>query len=329
GRPPEASRSGPGTSAEQPPRRGWPRAAVAVCAALTVSAAVLLTVLIPPAFDQQRGAQAGPRLPGTQPPVLTQSPIGESTPIRTRSSQEQSAPPSTPVSVPVSKPPPVTRPATVPVPSLVGMSKGAATKALKKAGLALGAVTETDSPEKIGRVLGSEPASGAEAAKGSKVALEVSKGLAVPAVIGKRREAAETALTDAGLAVGTIGHTCSRQPGGQVVGSDPEAGSRVAGGTPVDLTLSRRGTAVPSVVGRAKADGRAALRDAGLRVRERGQMVKDEARVGTILRQSVKAGSCARPGTAVLIVVGVAGQTGPPDPGEEPSPTPSGQVTGE
>ncbi|NBE97412.1 PASTA domain-containing protein [Nonomuraea sp. KC401] len=324
GRPPEASRSGPGTSTGQTPRRGWPRAAVAVCAALTVSAAVLLTVLIP-TFDQQRGAQAGPRLPGTQPPVLTQSPIGESTPIRTRSSQKQSAPPSTPVS----KPPPVTRPATVPVPSLVGMSKGAATKALKKAGLALGAVTETDSPEKIGRVLSTEPASGAEAATGSEVALEVSKGMAVPSVTGKRREVAETALTDAGLAVGTIGHTCSEQPSGQVVGSDPGAGSRVAGGTAVNLTLSRRGTAVPPVVGRAKADGRAALRDAGFQVRERGQMVEDEARVGTILRQSMKAGSCARPGAAVLIVVGVAGQTGPPDPGEEPSPTPSGQVPGE
>ncbi|TDC96092.1 PASTA domain-containing protein, partial [Nonomuraea deserti] len=322
GRPPEASRSGAGTPAQQAPRRGWPRAAIAVCAALTATAAVLLTVLVP-TFDDRRGAQAGPRLPDTYPPVLTQSPIGESTPIRARKeTQEQREP--------TSKPPPVTLPATVPVPSLVGMSKGAAAKALKKAGLALGAVTETDSPEKIGQVLGSEPASGAEAAKGSKVALQVSKGVAVPAVTGKPRQAAEDALTGAGLAVGAISHTCSDQPGGRVLGSDPEAGSRVAGGTQVDLTLSRHGTAVPPVVGRAKADGRAALEAAGFRVRQRGQVVEDESRVGTILRQSIEAGNCAKPGATVVIIVGVAGQSGPPGPGDEqPTPTPSGQIPGE
>ncbi|MEO3788595.1 PASTA domain-containing protein [Nonomuraea sp. B10E15] len=322
GRPPETSGPGPGTQLTQPPRRGWPRAAVAVCAALTVTAAVLLTVLIP-TFDDQRGAQAGPRLPDTYPPVITQSPIGESTPIRTRKeTQEQREP--------TAKPPPVTRPVTVPVPSLVGMSKGAATKALKKAGLALGTVTEADSPEKIGQVLGSEPASGAEAAKGSKVALQVSKGVAVPAVTGEPRRAAENALTGAGLEVGTISHTCSAQPGGRVLGSDPEAGSRVSGGTSVNLTLSRHGTAAPPVVGRTRADGRAALEAAGFRVRQRGQVVEDESRAGTILRQSVQAGTCAKPGATVVIIVGVAGQSGPPDPGDEqPSPTPSGQVPGE
>ncbi|TDD17011.1 protein kinase domain-containing protein [Nonomuraea diastatica] len=319
GRQPEASLPGAGTPMPQAPRRGWPRAAIAVCAALTVTAAVLLTVLIP-TFDDQRGAQAGQRLPDTYPPVFTQSPIGESTPIRTRKkAQEQREP--------TSKPPPVTRPVTVPVPSLVGMSRGAATKALKKAGLVLGPVTEADSPEKIGRVLSSEPASGAKAAKGSKVALQVSKGVAVPAVAGKPRQAAEDALTGAGLAVGTTSHACSDQPGGRVLGSDPEAGSRVAGGTPVNLTLSRRGTAVPPVVGRAKADGRAALQAAGFRVRQRGQAVEDESRVGTILRQSIPAGNCAEPGATVVIVVGVAGQSGPGD--EQPSPTPSGQIPGE
>ncbi|NUP61864.1 MAG: PASTA domain-containing protein, partial [Nonomuraea sp.] len=98
-------------------------------------------------------------------------------------------------------------------------------------------------------------------------------------------------------------------------------------GTSVALTVARNGVAVPSVVGRARADGRAALVAAGFTVRARGQIVDDESQVGTVVSQSVAPGTCADPGQVVVIVVGVEGQTGPGP--EEGTPTPTPPVAGE
>ncbi|HEX2184822.1 MAG TPA: PASTA domain-containing protein, partial [Chloroflexota bacterium] len=116
-------------------------------------------------------------------------------------------------------------------------------------------------------------------------------------------------------------------PNGRVLASQPQAGKRVAGGTPVALTVARKGAEVPSVVGQSMEDGRGALVAAGFTVRPRGQVVEDESRVGTILSQSVQAGTCAQPGAVVVIVFGLEGQSGP-DP-TEPSDTPTGPISGE
>ncbi|MFG1702175.1 PASTA domain-containing protein [Nonomuraea sp. M3C6] len=296
-------------------RSGWPRAAVAVCVALLVTAAVLFAVLVPTMKDQ--GSQAaGPPVPPQSAPVTSPPPVDKSP--KTEEPAETREP---------TTDPPVVRPVTVAIPALVGMSKGTASNAVKRAGLVLGTVTRLDSPQKIGQVLGSRPASGTVVAKGSTVSLQVSGGLAVPSVTGMQREAAETALTGAGLAVGTVTRSCSAQPDGQVLATRPKAGSRVMGGTPVGLTVARNGATVPSVVGRSREDGRAALIAAGLTVRGRGQVVADESRVGMILSQSVQPGTCAEPGSAVSIVFGLAGQSGP-DPGE-PSETPTSPIAGE
>jgi beta-lactam-binding protein with PASTA domain len=80
-------------------------------------------------------------------------------------------------------------------------------------------------------------------------------------------------------------------------------------------------------VGKSREEGQGALAAAGFRARFQGQVVEDESRVGMILSQSVPPGTCAAPGTAVLIVVGLQGQSGP-DP-TEPSEAPTGPVSGE
>ncbi|MEQ4718098.1 PASTA domain-containing protein [Nonomuraea sp. B19D2] len=313
---------GPSTYGNAPltSRRGWPRAVIAVCAALIVTAAVLLTALIP-AMNQSQEVQpsraAGPTVPPQSDPGKSRPSADRSSPPRSERTQERK---------PTSDPP-VAHPVTVPVPPLTGLDRSAAAKALKQAGLVLGTVTQLDSPQKIGQVLGAEPAPGTAVARGSRVSLQVSAGLPVPAVTGLQLKAAEARLTGAGLAVGTVTRSCSDQPDGQVLATQPKAGSRAAGGTPVALTVARNGVTVPSVVGRSQEDGRAALAAAGFTVRSKGQVVDDESRVGTILSQTVQPGTCAEPGSAVVIVVGLAAQSGP-DP-NEPSETPTGQIPGE
>ncbi|WP_431929360.1 protein kinase domain-containing protein [Nonomuraea jabiensis] len=319
--------SGPGNG-PSPPRTSWvawPRAAIAVCAALLVTAAVLLTAHIPTAntADRPQAPQgAGPSVPPQSDPVKSRPPADRTTaqkvPFKTTGTLEARGP---------TTQPPVVRPAPVPVPVLTGMDKGAATKAIKQAGLVLGTVTQLDSPKRIGQVLSAQPAPGVLVSRGSKVSLEVSAGVPVPAVTGLQRKAAEGALTEAGLAVGAVTRSCTDRPEGQVLSTQPKAGRRVTGGTSVALTVARNGATVPSVVGQALEDGRAALVAAGFAVRAKGQVVDDESRVGTILDQSLQPGACAKPGSAIEIAFGLAAQSGP-DPGE-PGQTPTTGPTSE
>ena len=318
-------------------KAGWMRAALAVCVALLVTATVLLAVLVPTLGRNGQAAQvAGPMAgtwpvtsgPGTRKPPSTAAPPRQGQ-RNQPADRNQARPGANPVTNPVTNP--ATNPATVPgtgpalppvvVPALTGLDRAAAVKAIKRAGLVPGAVTQADSPEKIGKVLSSQPAAGARAAKGATVALRVSAGVPVPAVLGQQREAALSALSAAGLKAGAVTRTCSAKPDDSVLAARPEPGTRVAGGTAVALTVSREGVSVPSVVGRSRADARAALPVAGLTARARGQVVDNPSQVGMVIAQSLQPGACAGSGAAVVLTVGLRSQSGP-DP-TEPSATPT------
>ncbi|MFI7424541.1 PASTA domain-containing protein [Nonomuraea sp. NPDC049684] len=331
-RPSDGLRTRAGTGAPDRPGRGrgarWVQAVVAVCAALVVTA-VVLTVIVP-ALNGHRSGQASV-LPAP-PPRPAGSAHASSRPGGKTADRQRVptvAPAVEPTGVPVGVPtgePTAGRPVTVVVPPLTGLDRADAVKALKQAGLTVGAVTRTDSPREIGRVLGSRPAAGAVVGRGGAVALEVSAGMPVPSLVGQGRKEAEAALTAAGLAAGTVTRACSGRPDGQVLATRPEAGARLPGGAPVALTVARQGVQVPSVVGRSRADGRAGLVAAGFTVRSRAQVVDDDAKADTVLSQSLTPGTCAAPGDVVVITVGVVGQSGGPGP-EEPTQTPTGPAT--
>ena len=79
-------------------------------------------------------------------------------------------------------------------------------------------------------------------APGSAVALVVSSGpapVAVPNVVGLSQAAAETAITGAGLTVGTVTNQNSDTvPSGDVISQSPAAGASVAPGSAVALVVS-------------------------------------------------------------------------------------------
>ncbi|MEQ1558748.1 MAG: PASTA domain-containing protein [Methyloglobulus sp.] len=144
----------------------------------------------------------------------------------------------TPVDLVVSSgPPPVV------VPGVVGQTQTAAQAALTAANLTVGTVTTASSDTiAAGLVISQNPAAGASVAKSTPVALVVSSGsalVAVPNVVGQTQVAAQTALTAANLAVGTVTTApSSTVPAGSVISQNPAAGTSVAKASAVGLVVS-------------------------------------------------------------------------------------------
>ncbi|MCG5211671.1 serine/threonine-protein kinase [Streptosporangium sp. KLBMP 9127] len=291
------------------------RASMAVSGSLLVSAAVLVTVLVPALTGDDSGElrPGGVQVSGPTATATAAAPADSGPP-----DDEPSAPPRLAGSAPA--PTPTAGTATVNVPALVGLDRAEAVRAIKRAGLAAGPIAEIDSAERIGRVLTVVPAAGSAVAAGTRIRLEVSAGVRVPALVGLQWPAAQSALTTAGLVVGEVTRACSGQSTGQVIESRPAAESRVAGGSAVALVVARQGVAVPGVVGQGQAEAEQAVRGAGLAVRVRPRIVESPAQVGVVLAQRPAPGGCAGPGRAVVIAVGVEG-TGGPGPGESPDPS--------
>jgi len=123
------------------------------------------------------------------------------------------------------------------------MTQAAATTSITGAGLKLGTVTMASSASvAAGDVISENPAAGASVASGSAVALSVSSGpaqVAVPKVVGDPQAAATTAITGAGLKVGAVSMASSTSvPSGSVISETPVAGTMVAPGSAVALTVS-------------------------------------------------------------------------------------------
>jgi beta-lactam-binding protein with PASTA domain len=157
--------------------------------------------------------------------VISQSPSGGS----------QAAPGST-ITITVA-----TAPTTVAVPSVVGKSLADATSTLVAAGLKVSSSTQAvTKPGQDGQVLSQSPQSG-KAKKGSTVTLVVGKYTApvkVPTVTGQPQAAATTKLTKAGFVVTTVNQTSSTVTAGDVISQNPAAGTPVAPGSAITLTIA-------------------------------------------------------------------------------------------
>ena len=134
-------------------------------------------------------------------------------------------------------------PGNVSVPNVVGDTQASASTAITGAGLAVGSVSMTSSPTAAsGAVISESPAAGTSVAPGSAVSLTVSTGPAtasVPNVVGDAQATAATAITGAGLTVGTVTNTSSSTvAAGDIISELPAAGTSVSKGSAVNLTVS-------------------------------------------------------------------------------------------
>jgi eukaryotic-like serine/threonine-protein kinase len=160
------------------------------------------------------------------PPVATTAPPVRAVPVPAAT---------TPIAEPVAAPTP-TAPARVAVPTLFG-TLADARAALDAAGLVVGTVTRQDSAERTDRVLGQRPAAAEQVDAGTTVDVVVASGSnRVPEVAGGTVAAATATLTSAGFLVAAPDGV-ALDPTGTVGATVPAAGSLLAVGTEVTLTL--------------------------------------------------------------------------------------------
>lgn len=216
-------------------------------------------------------------------------------------------------------------PSTVDVPNVVGLTAAEAFERVQAAKLKPeGSQIVSRSPKGI--VVRQQPASGAEAPRGSTVALSISKGpqlVAVPAVVGQTAAAAGSTLRRLGFQPKAF-PVPSKEPEGMVIAQVPRAGVRAPKGSAVRINVARnqplpastgppqptdtgpppsaRAT-VPNVVGRREADAVTRLERAGFRVNE--YPVTSSRPAGTVVSQRPGGGSSAPSGSAVRIDISV------------------------
>jgi beta-lactam-binding protein with PASTA domain len=215
----------------------------------------------------------------------------------------------------------------VAVPAVVGEDRATATRTLEEAGFQA-AVLEVPSSEPNGTVVAQNPKPNDQAAKGSKVQINVSKGSApgtttsaggtttttvatpapvtVPDVVGLKQAGATRKLQTAGFKV-DVRTVPSQEPTGTVVAQYPAAGETARRGGTIRINVSRGDgrTEVPDVVGLAEATAKQKLQQAGFTVTVVDQDTSDPTEDGNVVDQVPPGGERRKRGAEITIYVGV------------------------
>jgi eukaryotic-like serine/threonine-protein kinase len=307
------------------PRRTWPWIVLALLIAAIVGGAILFAgernkVAVPGVIGaqasqartllEQRGFQVDiERKKSTQPPdqVIQQDP-GAGDKAKKGST----------VNLTVSDGPP-----DAVVPDVEGFRLSIALKQLRKRGFIPDINQEPSDTVKKGLVISTSPAGGTLFAQGERVSVDVSSGIekfAAPNVLGLDQAAAERALEDKDL-VPVVEETESDQPEGKVFQQDPVAGTKVAKGDRVTITVSKGPGAVdvPDVVGLTRGDARGELQGAGFEVQIKTTASDDPADDDIVLEQRPGHGTKLKKGRTVVLYVG---QYSPPPDETDTTPAP-------
>jgi beta-lactam-binding protein with PASTA domain/tRNA A-37 threonylcarbamoyl transferase component Bud32 len=198
---------------------------------------------------------------------------------------------------------------TVPT-DLVGLTEAEARQKLAAAKLEVGEVTtrNTDDPTKVGTVLETTPASGAQVDEGTPVDLVVGvapDSITVPDVIGFDEDQAKAALEQAGF-TGSINtrEVDSLEEEGTVATVTPDVGQQVAPDDTITLGLSTGTIDLPDVTGRTEAEARKMLTDAGFSDLQISTEQVDSAQpAGTVVGTTPAAATPASSSTRIVLQV--------------------------
>jgi serine/threonine-protein kinase len=217
-------------------------------------------------------------------------------------------------------------------PNVTGQTLADAQDILAGKGLSVGHVTTAYSP-KVAKnvVISQDPKADILLKKGDSVDLVVSLGVQLVTVpdqlVGLTQDEATTALKAAGLKVGDVVPQNSDVPAGQVLATDPAAGSSVPIGSKVTLTVSNGQVKVPNVVGKDLATAEGILEQHGFTVLEQPAAEYDKHQPeNTVVGQTPVAGTYAQTGPDHPVTVYFNQKPTPspsPSPSESASPTAS------
>jgi serine/threonine-protein kinase len=191
----------------------------------------------------------------------------------------------------------------VAVPQLGGLREGLAVQKVRAANLDPNVIRETSDTVEKGVVISQSPNAGVRVAKNSTVDIHVSRGpppVTVPNVIGKSRDDAVAALSDAGLKYKVFTVHSNKTPN-TVTGQDPAGGTKVVKGSRVRINVSSgpQPVSVPYVVGLSFDQASAQLQSAGFAVARRN--IDSDQPKGTVVAQD-PTGSAAPNSTVTLSV---------------------------
>ncbi|MFB6535169.1 Stk1 family PASTA domain-containing Ser/Thr kinase [Streptomyces noursei] len=194
------------------------------------------------------------------------------------------------------------------VPAVLDMTQAEAQKSVQDAGLRIKVERGFSANVRRGHVMATKPGTGQRIRGNGTVTLVVSRGpdkVAVPDLAGTPLADARRKLRDLGLVPGTETRTFSDEVAkGSVIRTDPAAGSTRRPDTAVALTVSRGAPVdVPNVVGSAREDAAASLRQAGFRVQFADQPVFSPQDKDAVARQSPGAGTTLGKGDTVTLTL--------------------------
>lgn len=199
----------------------------------------------------------------------------------------------------------------VKVPDVAGQTAAEAVSAIRSAGFQAKTAGQVSTTVNKGLVIGTSPAAGNSADKGSSVTITVSQGtgtVAVPALVGLSQVEATADLTTAGLTTRVVQAASNLVAEGDVITQDPAAGLQIDVGSTVAITVSTgpAPVTVPNVTGQSLTTATATLQQAGLTVGQVQQQA-DGAPAGQVIDQTPRASAEVAPGTSVVLVVSAGG----------------------
>jgi serine/threonine protein kinase len=192
---------------------------------------------------------------------------------------------------------------TVP-PDLAGSTQTSAERTLS--GLELHPLLHKQASSTVGSgvVIRATPRAGTVLTKGDSVSLWISTGTpqaTVPSLAGLAQDAAQQAITQAGLKVGDVTTDHSKDvPEGSVISASQKSGAGVDAGTTVDLVVSDGKVQLPDLTGRTISDARATLSDLGLAAVVATVTAPDCTDANTVFYQATTAGAVAQGSTVTL-----------------------------
>ena len=206
----------------------------------------------------------------------------------------------------------------VEVPDVRGMTYDEAQEELRKydLGIKRASAEEPSNEYAKGEIKSQDPGEGEKVEKNSTVTVVISSGEAaekvqVPNVVDRSEADAERMLQDAGLKVthGEAQYSDSIAEG-NVISSNPVAGTQVDEGTSVTIVVSlgKESVKVPDIRNKSAADAEAALAAQGL-TGSASQDYSDSVAAGSVISQSPEPGASVEKGSTVSYVVSLGPRT--------------------
>ena len=197
----------------------------------------------------------------------------------------------------------------VKVPDVVGKQADVAKKLLEDSKLRVNIAETYDANMPAGKVVSQTPEAGATVKEKRLVTIYVSKGgenIEMPDLRGLTKASAEAKLKKLGLKLGTVDEEYADEDAGMVINQNPRAGSQIAKGQAVNITISKgkktKKTNVPDFTGSMINSVETQLKSLNLHI---GNVVEVESPkpAGTILKQSPAGGTAIDEGSSIEFTV--------------------------